>query len=185
MDLSEVVSVTGMPGLFKIVTRRNDGVILTSLVDGKTQFISNRTNLFATLDTITIYTDGEPVAVKEVLASIKKAGDKVPFPKPNDDKALKTWMEAVLPSYDKEKVHVSDMKKLSRWYSILNEKNLIEELTAEKAADENGEVKEEAAKEVKEVKKESKPKTKTAGTSAKAHTKPAPVKKITTPRKAT
>jgi hypothetical protein len=181
MDLSEIVSVSGMPGLFKIVTRRNDGVILTSLVDGKTQFVSNRTNLFGTLDSITVYTDGEPVYVKEILASIKKAGDKLPFPKPNDDKALKTWMEAILPSYDKEKVHVSDMKKLSRWYTILNDKNLIEELTAEKV---EGEVTE-AKEEVKEVKKESKPKAKAGSTSAKAHTKPAPVKKITTPRKAT
>lgn len=180
MDLSEIVSVTGMPGLFKIVTRRNDGVIVTSLIDGKTQFVSSRTSLFSSLDNITIYTSEEPASLKEVLASIKKAGDKVPFPAPNDDAALKTWMEAILPSYDKEKVHVSDMKKLSKWYSILNEKNLIEELTAEKAADESAEGKEE----LKDVKKESKPKVMKSGTSAKAHTKPAPVKKITTPRKA-
>jgi hypothetical protein len=188
MDLSEVVSVTGMPGLFKIVNRRNDGVIVTSLVDGKTQFIATRTNLFSSLDNITIYTNDEPVSLKEVLASIKKAGDKVPFPKTNDDKGLKSWMETILPSYDKEKVHVSDMKKLAKWYALLNEKNLIEELTAEKQTDETIEGKEEAkdVKEVKEAKKESKPKAKkSASTSAKAHTKPAPVKKITTPRKAT
>jgi hypothetical protein len=181
MDLSEVVSVTGMPGLFKIVSRRNDGVIITSLADGKTQFVPSRTNFFSTLDNITIYTEDEPVLIKEVFASIKKAGDKVPFPKANDDAALKVWMAAVLPAYDKEKVHVSDIKKLSKWYALLNEKNLIDELIAEKVESENGESKEEA----KEVKKESKPKVKASASSSKAQSKPAPVKKITTPRKAT
>ena len=91
----------------------------------------------------------------------------------------------MLPSYDKEKVHVSDMKKLAKWYAILNDKNLIEELTSEKKAAEGGATEETAEKEVKkETKKETKPKTAKAEKSAKAVAKPAPVKKITTPRKA-
>lgn len=184
MDLSEVVAITGMPGLFKVASRRNDGLIATSLVDGKTQFVSGRTNLFSTLDNITIYTNDEPVFLKEVLASIKKSEDKVPFPKVNEDADLKKWMEAVLPSYDKEKVHVSDMRKLAKWYSLLNEKKLIEELTTEKAVEERAEGKEEAV-EIKEVKKETKPKVVKSAKSSKAQSKPAPVKKITTPRKAT
>jgi hypothetical protein len=184
MDLSEIVAITGMPGLFKVTSRRNDGLIATSLVDGKTQFVSGRTNLFSTLDNITIYTNEDPILLKEVLASIKKSEDKVPFPKANDDADLKRWMEAVLPAYDKEKVHVSDMKKLAKWYALLNEKKLIEELTADKVVAENGEGKEEAA-EIKEVKKEAKPKITKSGKSTKANSKPAPIKKITTPRKAT
>jgi hypothetical protein len=181
MDLSQIASIPGMPGLFKIVTRRNDGVIVTSLVDGKTQFVPTRTSFISPLDGITVYTEGEAATVKEIFAAIKEAGDKVPFPAMSDDKALKAWMEAILPSYDKEKVHVSDMKKLAKWYTLLREKNLIDELLAEKPTEETSESKEE----VKEVKKESKPKVKASGGSAKAHTKPAPVKKITTPRKAT
>ena len=55
MDLSEIVSIPGMPGLFKVAARRNDGLIVTSLADDKTQFVSGRTNLFSTLDNITIY----------------------------------------------------------------------------------------------------------------------------------
>src|SRR5689334_11992882 len=108
MDLSEIVAITGMPGLFKVASRRNDGLIATSLLDGKTQFVPSRTNLFSSLDNITIYTNEEPVLLKEVFASIKKNEDKVPFPKANDDADLKRWMEAVLQVYDKEKVHVSD-----------------------------------------------------------------------------
>src|SRR5947207_2697050 len=125
MDLSEIVAIPGMPGLFKIAGRRNDGLIVTSLLDDKSQFVSGRNNLFTTLDNITIYTTEDTIALKEVLANIKKDGTAVPDAK--NDAALKTWMEKVLPAYDKEKVHVSDMKKLAKWYSILESKNLIEE----------------------------------------------------------
>lgn len=183
MDLSEILGVTGLPGLFKVAGRRSDGVIVTSLVDGKTQFVSGRTNAVAALDNISIFTtEEEPAMLKEVLASIKKHETKTPVPDVKNDAALKAWLEVVLPTYDKEKVHMSDMRKLAKWYNLLNEKNLIEELTADKAGEENSENKEEV---VKELKKESKPKVIKADHSSKAQSKPAPVKKITTPRKAT
>ena len=91
------------------------------------------------------------------------------------------WMEKILPAYDKEKVHVSDMKKLAKWYSILDSKNLIEELTAEKTEEESaeGEVKKDLPK------KESKHIATKSDQGSKANSKPAPVRKITTPRKAT
>ena len=180
MDLSEIVAIPGMPGLFKIAGRRNDGLIVTSLADDKTQFVSGRTNLFTTLDNITIYTNEDPIVLKEVLASIKKTGAAAPDGK--DDKVLKTWMGKVLPAYDKEKVHVSDMKKLAKWYNILDGKNLIEELTAEKTAEETSE-NTEAKKDL--PKKESKHIATKSDQGSKATSKPAPVRKITTPRKAT
>jgi len=190
MDIAEIVAVTGVPGLFKVAARRNDGLIVTSLVDDKTQFLSGRTHLFSTLDNITIFTTDEPVILKEVLASIKKIEGKHPVPDVKDDAKLKAWLEAALPNYDKEKVHVSDMKKLAKWYNILNAKNLIEELTAEKKAEETVGTEESGEKEKKEVKKESsakkEPKAKAVKSdkSSKGSSKPAPVKKITTPRKA-
>ena len=190
MDIAEIVAVTGVPGLFKVAARRNDGLIVTSLVDDKTQFLSGRTHLFSTLDNITIFTTDEPAILKDVLAAIKKNEGKHPVPDVKDDAGLKAWLEAALPNYDKEKVHVSDMKKLAKWYNILNAKNLIEELTAEKTAEVATEGKEESAeKEKKEVKKDAakkEPKAKAVKSdkSSKGSSKPAPVKKITTPRKA-
>lgn len=186
MDLSEIAAVTGLPGLFKVASRRADGVIVTSLHDGKTQFVSSRNHLFSTLDSITMYTTGEPVALKEVLASIKKHEAKHAVPDVKDDAGLKKWLEVVLPDYDKEKVHVSDMKKLAKWYGFLSEKNLIEELTAEKKAEE-GEESGEKKEHVKENKpmKENKPKAIKSTKGTKASTKPAPsAQKITAPRKA-
>lgn len=187
MDLSEIVAITGMPGLFKIAGRRNDGLIVTSLVDNKTQFVSGRTNLFSTLDNITIYTTEEAASLKDVLASIKKHEGKKGVPDVKDEAGLKAWLETVLPNYDKEKVHTSDMKKLAKWYTILNDQKLIEELTADKPAEkaegEEGEEKKEAKKEA-APKKDTKTKAVKNDKSSKGSSKPAPVKKITTPRKA-
>lgn len=186
MDLSEIVAVTGMPGLFKVTNKRSDGLIVTSLLDDKTQFIPGRTHLFTTLDNITIYTTDDTTPLKEVLASIKKNEATHAVPDGKKDDELKTWMEKILPTYDKEKVHVSDMKKLAKWYGILNGKNLIEELTAEKKAEE-GATTEEGVTEKKEIstKKENKPKKTQTNISTKANTRPAAgAKKITTPRKA-
>jgi hypothetical protein len=190
MEISEIVAVTGVPGLFKVSARRNDGLIVTSLVDDKTQFLSGRTHLFSTLDNITIFTTEEPVILKEVLAAIKKNEAAHPVPDVKDEAGLKAWLEAALPNYDKEKVHVSDMKKLAKWYNILNGKNLIDELTAEKPAEGVAEASDETGeKEKKEVKKDAakkEPKAKAVKSdkSSKGSSKPAPVKKITTPRKA-
>jgi len=193
MELSEIVSITGMPGLYKVTGRRNDGLIVTGLADNKTQFVSGRNHMFTTLDNVTMYTTDEPVALKDVLKSIKEKEKSSPVPDGKDDAKMKSWLEAVLPNYDKEKVYVSDMKKLAKWYGLLNDKNLIEELISEKteaaeAQAETGteEKKPKAKKEVEDKpKKEAKPKAvKTAATN-KTSTKPAPAaKKVTAPRKA-
>lgn len=183
MDLSEIVTATGLPGLYKVAGRRSDGMIITSLSDGKSQFASVRLNPVAPLDSIIIYTTGENVPLKEVLASIKKNESTHPMPDAKDEDGLKKWMAVILPAYDKERVHLSDMKKLAKWYKLLNDKNLIEELTAEKS-EEGGE---NLTTEQKEAisKKESKQKVTQQQASVKAHTKPAAgAKKITTPRKA-
>jgi len=192
MTLAELVSITGMPGLFKVTNKRNDGLIVTSLSDNKTTFVSGRTHMFSTLDNITMFTSGDGVTLKEVLTAMKKQEAENPTSSVKDDASLKAYIAKVIPDYDREKVYVSDMKKLIKWYDMLNAKNLIEELIAEEEATktEDGGTDEAPAK--KEGKKEAKgdtakpkkdTKSKVEG-KVKAAPKAAPVKKITTPRKA-
>ena len=134
MKLSEIVSVTGLPGLYKSSGKRADGLIVTSLTDGSTKFVSGRVHLFSTLDNITIYTQEGSKELKEVLADMKKnEAAHSPLNLKTDD-LLKAYFEAVIPDYDKEKVYVSHMKKLVGWYNVLNEKGLIAELTADESA---------------------------------------------------
>ncbi|MBS1625138.1 MAG: DUF5606 domain-containing protein [Bacteroidetes bacterium] len=200
MTLSEIVSVTGLPGLYKTSGKRTDGLIATSLVDGTTKFVSGRTHLFSTLDNITIYTQEGSKELKEVLASMKKnEKSNSPVDLKGDD-ALKAYFEVVLPDYDKEKFYASHMKKLVSWYNILNAKGLIEELIADKPAEEvtekseaaEGEAEKSAKKAAKADKgekgakpaKETKPRAEKTAT--KASSKPAAggARKTVTPRKA-
>ncbi len=201
MTLAEIVSVTGLPGLYKTSGKRTDGLIATSLVDGSTKFVSGRTHLFSTLDNITIYTQEGSVELKEVLASMKKnEKSNSPVDLKGDD-ALKAYFEVVLPDYDKEKFYASHMKKLVSWYNILNAKGLIEELIADKPAEEvtekseaaaEGETEKPAKKAAKADKgekaakpaKETKPRAEK--TTTKASSKPAAggARKAVTPRKA-
>jgi hypothetical protein len=199
MELADIVAITGMPGLYKIAARRNDGIIVTSLIDNKTQFVSGRNHLFTTLDNITIYTQEDTTPLKEVIAEVKKQEASNPLPDGKDDAKLKTWFETILPTYDREKVYISDIKKLVKWYSILDAQKLIEELTAEKAVeetkeeetteqDEKTDKKAAAKKGAKDEKPKKEAKPKTTGVkkdTGKATSRTAaPAKKITTPRKA-
>ena len=136
MKLSEIVSVTGLPGLYKASGKRTDGLIATSLTDGSTKFVSGRVHLFSTLDNITIYTQEGSKELKQVLADMKAGEAKHSSVNLKTDEQLKAYFEAVIPDYDKEKVYTSHMKKLIGWYNILNEKGLIAELTADDTAQE-------------------------------------------------
>ena len=186
-----------MPGIFKVVGKKNEGLIVTSLIDGKSQFISGRTNMFSTLDNITIYGVEEPIELKTALAEMKKQAGTTPPASPNGTETeIRNYFETVLPAHDKTKVYLSDMKKLIKWFAILDGKGLIEELTSESAATE-AETKEEKSEEA-GAKKTSKKTSvsddpaekKTKATKAPSKTKvaapktTAPPKKITTPRKA-
>lgn len=187
-----------MPGIFKVVGKKNDGLIVTSLVDGKTQFISGRTNMFSTLDNITIYGVEEPIELKTALAEMKKLQAKTAVVAPNvSESEIRAYFETVLPTHDKSKVYLSDIKKLIKWFLILDEKGLIDELIAvgdeveSKADDESSDEKvtKKAAKKTSvndEPKTEAKPKATKSAAKSKVTTPKAPAapKKITTPRKA-
>ena len=136
MKLSEIVSVTGLPGLYKASGKRTDGLIVTSLTDGSTKFVSGRVHLFSTLDNITIYTQEGSKELKQVLADMKANEAKHPSTNLKSDDQFKAYFEAVIPDYDREKVYASHMKKLINWYNILNDKGLIAELTADDTAEE-------------------------------------------------
>lgn len=134
MKLSDIVSVTGLPGLYKTSGKRTDGLIATSLIDGSTKFVSGRVHLFSTLDNITIYTQEGSKELKQVLADMKKNEAAHSPADLKTDEQLKAYFEAVVPDYDKEKVYVSHMKKLVGWYNLLNSKGLIDELIADETA---------------------------------------------------
>jgi hypothetical protein len=129
MEFKDVITISGMPGLYELITSKSDGIIVKSLEDGKSQFIASRLHGVSTLDTISVYLKNEETnELKEVLQTMKKKETEVPLPDSKSDvKKLKEYFGKVVPEYDKEKVHVSDMKKMVKWYGILKQHDLIPE----------------------------------------------------------
>lgn len=119
MDLKEILSVSGKPGLFKTIAQTKTGVIIESLTDGKRiqAFASDK---ISSLGEISIFTTTEDMPLREVFRLIhEKNGDEQAPDTKADDKTLKAFFEAVVPDYDRERVYTSHIRKLVQWYNIL------------------------------------------------------------------
>ncbi len=132
MDLSKILSVTGKSGLFKLLSHNKTSFIVESLTDGK-RFPVFPNDGVATLDNISIFTEDDDVSLQSVLLSIyKKENGAQSTVNVNDNNALKAYFAEVLPNYDRERVYVSNMKKVILWYNQLIEKQLIDDKEEEK-----------------------------------------------------
>lgn len=120
MKLSEILSISGQPGLHKYVAQSKGGIIVESLSDQK-RFPVGGAAKVSSLSDIAIFTQSEDLALAEVFQKIYVAtsGKEVVSPKGLSNEELKATMKQYLPDYDEDRVHVSDMKKLFTWYNIL------------------------------------------------------------------
>jgi hypothetical protein len=163
MKLPEIASVSGKGGLFKIIAPAKTSLILESLDVAKTKMIATTQHRVSLLNEISIYTHSKEgtVPLVDVLKKIKKEfGADIGIDSNADPTELKAFLKSVLPDYDEERVYVSDIKKLVKWYGILLE-YAPEIFTDEDAKEVEEEVKkDEAKKEVPEEKPNTKPKKK-------------------------
>lgn len=127
MEYSKLVAVTGLPGLFELISSRGDGAVVRSLDDNKTQFISGRVHNFSHLESIEVYTQRENVNLVDVLNAMEKESGSLP--NANDNGAVKKYFEKVYPEMDFEKVYPSDMKKMVKWFEALKKHNVEIKLT--------------------------------------------------------
>lgn len=161
MEYSKLVAVSGLPGLYELISSKTDGAIVRSLDDKTTKFASSRIHQFSHLESIEIYTIRDNVNLVEVFQAMEKAGGQLPDAK--DNAAIKKYFEAAYPDMDFERVYASDMKKMVKWFDVL-QKNQVELKLSEPVEEESEEVAaEEAAVEEKPAKKAAKKKEETAG----------------------
>lgn len=119
--LRDILSITGKPGLYKLVSRGNNMLIVESLLDGKRVPTYARDKIVS-LGEISMYTMGEDIALSEVLTKLgEKEGLKVASidPKKADNDELRDFFGEVLPEFDRDRVYPSDIRKLIQWYNIL------------------------------------------------------------------
>lgn len=126
MDLSTILSISGKPGLYKLITRTKSGALVESLIDKKRMPAFSNDRISALKD-ISIFTIEEDIPLQEVLQAIYKLQDGKPcISSKSSEKELKDYMLKVLPTYDQDRVHLSDMKKLFSWYNLLLSNGLID-----------------------------------------------------------
>ena len=136
MEYGKIIAITGMPGLYELVTSKNDGAIVRSLDDKNTRFVSSRVHNFSHLETIEVYTVRENVNLIEIFKTMEEKGTKLPDTK--DGNVLKKYFDEVYPDIDFERVYSSDLKKMVKWYEVLKE-NQIELKLSERMAPETAE----------------------------------------------
>lgn len=132
--LKEILSISGKPGLQKLVSNSSNAIIVESLLDGK-RFPAYSNAKIIALEDISIYTQDEDMPLKEVLKRMyKKENGAVTLNHKEATEKIITYFGEVVPEYDKDRVYVSDMRKIIQWYNLLIDKNLLhpEEEEAEK-----------------------------------------------------
>ena len=124
MELNELASVSGKGGLYRVLKPGKTGMILESLDEAKTRIVANPHLKLSLLDEISIYTRTKEgtAPLGDVLRKISKefAAD-LGVDGNSDPSELRAFMKAVLPEYDEERVYVSDIKKLVRWYGLIRQ----------------------------------------------------------------
>ena len=133
MELKEIAAVSGKPGLFKVVKPTRTGLILESLDGNNTKIVTGPHHRVSLLHEISIYTEeyDKTIPLDEIFKKINQEfGDDPGVDGKSDSDELKAFMGHIVPDYDRDKVYVSDMKKLVNWYGILIK--LAPELFAEK-----------------------------------------------------
>lgn len=143
MNLSEIIAVSGISGLYKTIAQTKNGIIAESLSDKK------RIPVYAaqkvhTLDAISVYCTDKEMPLAEVFKKISEKENKGAVADlKNEEAALTGYFASVLPDYDKQKVHLSDIRKLIQWYNILQQAGMLdfEEVKAEGEGDSKVEIK--------------------------------------------
>jgi hypothetical protein len=127
MNLRALVSVTGKPGLFRLIGQNKGGFILETLDKAKIKSVVNlNTTKMATLEDITIYGEEEEIRLIDVLETIKANGGVTPDTKASGEE-LRNYFREVAPGHDETRVYTSDIKKIISWYNIIKEFPLFEE----------------------------------------------------------
>lgn len=184
MNLKSIIAIAGKPGLFKVVAQGNQSIIVESLIDNK-RSAAHASNKISALEDISIYTDDEDVLLSEVYQKIyEKENGGTCISHKASEAEQRAYLAEVLPNYSRERVYLSDIKKLFNWYNMLHNAGLL--ILSEEENEESVEAAEETPKKEKKTAFKAAPKTSTAKVStpkASTASSKAPAKKPTVQRK--
>lgn len=128
MEYSKLISVTGMSGLYELVSSKSDGALVRSIEDKITKFASNRTHNFSHLESIEVYTTRENANLVEVFKAMQASNE--PLPNEKDAKLVKEYFKKVFSNMDFDRVYDSDRKKMVKWFILLKANEVEFKLSA-------------------------------------------------------
>lgn len=140
MKFNEIATVSGKPGLYKVLKPTRGGVILESLDSKKSKLVVGANHRVSILGEISMYTNTEEGAspLEEIMKKIDEEFDgDLGLDADADADELKAFLRHVLPDYDETKVYPSDIKKLISWYRII--KSEVPDLLKDTSEDESTE----------------------------------------------
>ena len=124
-----ILAISGKPGLYKLVTRGKNNIIFEALDTTHRRMPAFSTDRITSLADIAMFTETDDIPLMDVLENLKtlEAGKKASVdPKKASTKELQDYFTKVLPEWDRDRVHVSDIKKLISWYNILIEAGITD-----------------------------------------------------------
>ena len=140
MEYNKIIAVTGLPGLYELLSSKTDGAIVRSLDDKTTRFVASRVHNFSHLESIEVFTVRDNVNLVDILKAMEASPEKLPDEK--DAAALKAYFGKVYPDLDFGRVYSSDLKKMVKWYAVLKANDIeikLTEVEEEEAPEESAE----------------------------------------------
>ena len=133
-ELKELAAISGMPGLYRLLKAARHGVLVETLDEKATRSLAPARNKVSLLSEISIYTQDpdETVALTEVFERIhQQHGNQLALTNKSDEAALTGFLGEIIPDYDRDRVYLSDIKKLVSWYNIVSQHVPYQEAAAE------------------------------------------------------
>ncbi|MBT3384559.1 MAG: DUF5606 domain-containing protein [Prolixibacteraceae bacterium] len=134
--LKGIFAISGQQGLFKMVAESKNNIIVESL-ETKKRIPTYSSSKVSALEDIAIYTETGDIPLKEIFKAIyDKEEGALAISHKSSGNELKNYFEEIAPDFDKDRVYVSDIKKVMLWYNILHEKEMLDFSDIEEKEDE-------------------------------------------------
>jgi tRNA-dihydrouridine synthase len=122
MKLDNIISVSGLPGLYNLLASRSNGLLIEGLDNKKRQFVSARKHQFTPLVSVGIYTYMDTVPLDDVFTRVHNSQETSPIPDVNDKAdTLRAWFKSLVSDHDEDRVHINDIRKVIKWYHFLHQ----------------------------------------------------------------
>lgn len=126
MDFKDLLAISGLSGIYRMIANRANGLMVVPAEGGKRKFVSSRKHQFTPLESISIYTTKDSTPLDVIFKSMQEKLSSLPLPDGKaSSKEMENYFKQILPDYDPNRVHTKDIKKVVKWFRSLNDAGLV------------------------------------------------------------